>query len=77
MKTSVVFHSALAPNAVADTLRRSIDEERRTLFSLSGYQGSLSVLGEVTDNTFCFLRGDLPPFSIDLKSSHPRPPREE
>lgn len=48
----MVFRSALAPDSVADTLRRSIDEERRTLFSLSGYQGSLPVLGEVNGTTF-------------------------
>jgi len=52
MKTKVVLHSALAPNAVADALRRSIDEERWTLFSLSGYRGSCPVLGEVRENTF-------------------------
>lgn len=40
------------PIAVADALRRSIDEERRTLFSLSGYRGSCNILGEVTGNTF-------------------------
>jgi hypothetical protein len=33
-------------------LRRSIDEERRTFFSLTGYRGSFPVLGVVTDNTF-------------------------
>ncbi len=49
---SLVFRSALTPSAVADALRRSIDEERRTLFSLSGYRGSLPVLGEVTETTF-------------------------
>jgi hypothetical protein len=52
MKPSIVLHSALAPIAVADALRRSVDRERRTLFSLSGYRGSLPVLGEVTESTF-------------------------
>ena len=35
-----------------DTLRRSIDPERRTLFSLSGYKGDRPVLGEVRQSTF-------------------------
>jgi hypothetical protein len=52
MKQSVILHSALTPMAVADALRRAIDEERRTLFSLSGYRGSCPVLGEVTKSTF-------------------------
>jgi hypothetical protein len=47
-----VLHSALAPIAVADALRRSIDEQRWPLFSLSGYKGSLPLLGEVSENTF-------------------------
>ena len=47
-----VLHSALAPNAVADALRRSIDEQHWTLFSLSGYKGNLPLLGEVSENTF-------------------------
>jgi hypothetical protein len=51
-RTVFVLHSALAPNAVADTLRRSIDEQRWTPFSLSGYKGNLPLLGEVTENTF-------------------------
>ena len=49
---SLIFRSAVTPGAVADALRRSIDEEHRTLFSLSGYRGSLPVLGEVTGTTF-------------------------
>jgi hypothetical protein len=52
VRTSLVLHSTLAPNAVADALRRSIDEEQRALFSLTGYRGSSPVLGVVTDNTF-------------------------
>ena len=35
-----------------DTLRRSIDPEQRTLFSLSGYKGERLVLGEVRESTF-------------------------
>jgi hypothetical protein len=51
-RTVVVLHSALTPNAVADALRRSIDEQRWTPFSLSGYKGDLPLLGEVGENTF-------------------------
>jgi hypothetical protein len=47
-----VLHSALTPNAVADALRRTIDEQHRTLFSLSGYKGSMPLLGKVGENTF-------------------------
>jgi hypothetical protein len=52
MRPPIVLHSALTPTAVGEALRRSIDEEHRTLFSLSGYRGSRPVLGEVTGNTF-------------------------
>jgi len=52
MKRSVILYSTLTPVAVADALRRSIDEKRRTLFSLSGYRGSCPVVGEVTESTF-------------------------
>jgi hypothetical protein len=52
MKQSVILHSTLTPVARADALHRSIDEERRTLFALSGYRGSCPVLGEVTESTF-------------------------
>jgi len=51
-RTVYVLHSALAPNTIGDVLRRSIDEERRTLFSLSGYRGDRPILGEVCDDTF-------------------------
>jgi hypothetical protein len=51
-RTIYVFHSGFAPNSVADALRRSIDEEQWTLFSLSGYQGNRPFLGEVGENTF-------------------------
>jgi hypothetical protein len=34
-----VLHSAITPNAVADALRSSIDEERCTLISRSRYRG--------------------------------------
>jgi hypothetical protein len=47
-----ILHSVLAPNAVGDVLRNSIDEEHRTLFSFSGYRGDRPILGEVGKNTF-------------------------
>ena len=49
---SLMLRSTLTPTGVADALRRSIDQEERTLFSLSGYKGSLPVLGEVTETAF-------------------------
>jgi hypothetical protein len=52
MRRIYVLHSALAPNAVADALRRSMDEKRWTLFSLSGYRGNRPLLGKVGENTF-------------------------
>ena len=51
-RTVFVLHSTLTPNAVVDALRRSIDEERWTLFSLSGYQGNRPLLGKVGESTF-------------------------
>jgi hypothetical protein len=47
-----VLHSALTPESVAEALTRSIDEERWTVFSPSGYRGDRPLLGEVSDNTF-------------------------
>jgi hypothetical protein len=52
MGRTYVLHSTLAPSVVGDALRRSIDEEHRTLFSLSGYKGNNPMLGEVGVNTF-------------------------
>jgi hypothetical protein len=52
MRRTYVLHSTLAPSVVGDALRRSIDEEHRTLFSLSGYKGNNPMLGEVGVNTF-------------------------
>jgi hypothetical protein len=51
-RTVFVLHSVLTPNAVADALRRSIDEQRWTPFSLSGFKGKLPLVGEVGENTF-------------------------
>ena len=47
-----VLQSTLAPSAVADALRHSIDEKQWTLFSLSGYRGNRPLLGKVGENTF-------------------------
>lgn len=52
MKTTLVLHSALAPDAVIAALRRSVDGEQKTLFSFSGYKGNRPVLGEVSDSSF-------------------------
>ena len=51
-RTVYVLHSAISPQAVAEVLNRSIDEEQWTLFSLSGYSGSRPILGKVRGNTF-------------------------
>jgi hypothetical protein len=47
-----IFHSALAPDVVADALRRTTDKERWTLFSLSGFRGDRSLLAEVGQQMF-------------------------
>ncbi|MGA8452257.1 MAG: hypothetical protein WB707_18660, partial [Candidatus Acidiferrales bacterium] len=52
MLPTIILHSALVPLSAAEALRRSIDLERRTLFSMSGYKGDRSVLGEVFGQTF-------------------------
>jgi len=52
MTGTVVLRSALATTVATDALRRSIDQERRTLFSISGYKGDRPVLGEISDSTF-------------------------
>jgi hypothetical protein len=52
MVPTVILHSALVPLSAAETLRRTIDEERRTLFAMSGYKGDRPVLGEVFGQTF-------------------------
>jgi hypothetical protein len=51
-RLTVSLHSALDPPTVMEVLHRSIDPERRTLFSLSGYKGDRPLLGEVRENTF-------------------------
>jgi hypothetical protein len=52
MKKQVVLHSGLAPAAAVDALRRCMDEEQWTLFSLTGYKGDQPVLGVITGNSF-------------------------
>lgn len=55
MRTTLTLHSALAPDAVAAALRRSIDEDKKTIFSLFSLtidRGSSAVVGVVTENTF-------------------------
>lgn len=52
VKKTVVLHSSLTRGAAAEALRRSIDQESLTLFSLSGFQGSCPVLGEVDTDSF-------------------------
>jgi hypothetical protein len=47
-----VLHSALTPESVAEVLTRSLDEERWTVFSPSGYRGGRPLLGEAGDSTF-------------------------
>ena len=51
-RTTYVLHSALAPNAVPDALRRCIDEKHWTLFSVSGYRGNRPLLGKIDENRF-------------------------
>ena len=51
-RISYVLHSALTPESLAEVLQHSIDPERRTFFSLSGYRGDRPLLGEVGVNTF-------------------------
>jgi hypothetical protein len=51
-RATIVLHSSLAAAAAAEALHRSIDEERGTLFSISGYKGDRPVLGDVSETTF-------------------------
>ena len=48
----IVLHSALGPEAVVDALRRGVDEERWTLFSLSGLAGDRPMVGRVEGERF-------------------------
>jgi|SRR5215831_488464 len=51
-KKLIVLHSPMPPAAVAEALRGSMDEERRTILSFSGYKGDKDVLGAVWGNSF-------------------------
>jgi hypothetical protein len=49
----IVLHSALAPDAVIETLLRSADKEQRSLFfSISGYKGDHPVLCKFEEGIF-------------------------
>jgi hypothetical protein len=52
IRKTLVFHSALTPAVLRDTLSRTIDQEQWTLFSLSGFRGKRPLLGEVGEDTF-------------------------
>jgi len=52
MKPTVVMHSTLTPDAFQEALRRAIDPEHWVVFSLSGYEGTRPILGEVDRSTF-------------------------
>lgn len=52
IRKTLVFHSALTPAVLRDTLSRTIDQEQWTLFSLSGFRGERPLLGEVGEDTF-------------------------
>jgi hypothetical protein len=51
-KKLIVMHSPMSPAAVVEALRGSMDEERRTPFSFSGYSGDQPILGEVWGSSF-------------------------
>jgi hypothetical protein len=71
------MQSPMSPDAVADALRRSMDEENRTLFSLSGYKGDRDIFGEIVGNTFHlrkrrYWRNDFAPHFYGEIQSDPR-----
>jgi hypothetical protein len=75
MKKLIVLQSPMSPSAVADALRRSMDEERWA-FSLSGHKGDQPILGEVTGDTFHmqkrrFYRNDFAPHFYGTIQSSP------
>ena len=51
-RKTLVFHSALTPAVLRDTLSRTIDQEQWTPFLLSGFRGERPLLGEVGEDTF-------------------------
>ncbi len=52
MRSVFVLHSPLSPTAALSALRSAVDEEHRTLFSLSGYKGEKPVLGDIESSQF-------------------------
>ena len=51
-RTVYILHSNLAPASVPIVLQGSMDAERRSLFSLSGYKGDRPLVGSVVGDTF-------------------------
>jgi hypothetical protein len=51
-RKTLVFHSALTPTLLTDTLSRTIDQESWTLFSFSGFRGNRPLLGKIGEGTF-------------------------
>ena len=51
-RDNFVFHSALSPGAVVDTLRRTTDEERETLFFFTGRRGTRPLLSIIGTDAF-------------------------
>lgn len=51
-RKTLVFHSALAPAVLRETIFRTIDQEQWTLFSLSGFRGERPLLGDIGEDTF-------------------------
>jgi hypothetical protein len=52
MRSIIVLHSPLSPSAAESALRSAVDEEHRTLLSLSGYKGEKPVLGNIESSQF-------------------------
>jgi hypothetical protein len=49
-KAQVVLHTDIGVSECLNRIRESIDEERRTIFSFSGYAGSKKILGKIDGN---------------------------
>lgn len=47
-----ISHSALPPDVLCDTLRRTVDEEQRTLLFLSGFKGDRPLVGKIAEDRF-------------------------
>jgi hypothetical protein len=48
----VIFHSPLSPAEITEALRGSVDDEQRSLFSLSGFQGDRPLIGTIGFDSF-------------------------